>query len=167
MSLLSFLWSWCPRNLQVSDTCFCKMRYSIQTVCLSWFCVTSLLLVSFIACNHSLLSRSVSITSTYKYMYFLLQRALLWLQCFDTPLTLLSHVFALFFFYQQQKIGIKASDNKVRSKTQFGRFFSFFFFFLEQGHIAHSLSISIYYFDNKLYHFFHVAILYTGIPRHF
>lgn len=68
-------------------------------------------------------------------------------------------LFAL--FYEQQKIGIKASGVKVRSKTQFDRFISFF---PEQGHNACSPPRSISHSNNKFCHFFPVVLLYAEIP---
>lgn len=122
MWLQSFHWFWCHQNLQVSGM-FLHMNsiwnshivghltYKQRYLNNMFDVMCVLFSYPFIARHHSLLSRSVS-----KKKYFSTKRCvLLWLRCFDAPLTLLSHMFI--FFYEQQKIGIKASDVKVRFKT--------------------------------------------------
>lgn len=69
--------------------------------------------------------------------------------------------YACIFFYEQQKIGIKASDVKVRSKTQFGRSISFFF--QNKATTHDSLTRSISHLYNKWCDFLPVLLLYAEI----
>lgn len=76
--------------------------------------------------------------------------------------TFVSYV-CFFFFYEQQKIGIKASDVKVRSKTQFGRSISFFFFFsrTRPRRMIHPLDLHLIYTTNDVTF---LPVLYAEIP---